>query len=90
MRGFQAVFGAFEGGKGQGGAPPSDFFGFSQPDEEAGPVAGTEIASSGLGRQAKHPRGRLKRRGCLFGCGWKRSTEKVASGQAGFFAARAL
>jgi hypothetical protein len=32
----------------------------------------------------------VARRGCLFGCGWKRSTKKVASGQAGFFAARAL
>ena len=87
MRDFQAVFGAFGGGKGQGGAPPSDFFGFSP---ARGGGAGTEIASSGLGRQAKHPRGRLKRQGCLFGCGWKRTTKKVASGQAGFFAARAL
>ena len=90
MRGFPAVLGAFGGGKGQGGAPPSDFLGFSP---ARGGGAGTEIASSGLGsvgRQAKHPRGRLKRRGCLFGCGWKRTTKKVASGQAGFFAARAL
>jgi hypothetical protein len=38
MRGFSAVLGAFGGGKGQGGAPPSDFFWFSQPDEGAGPV----------------------------------------------------
>ena len=81
-----------EAEKAREGRRPAIFLGFpsSQPDEEAGPVAGTEIASSGLGRQAKHPRGRLKRRGCLFGCGWKRSTKKVASGQAGFFAARAL
>ena len=53
MRGFQAVLGAFGGGKGQGGAPPSDFLGFSP---VRGGGAGTEIASSGLGRQAKHPR----------------------------------
>jgi hypothetical protein len=37
MRDFQAVFGAFGGGKGQGGAPPSVFLGFPQPGE-AGPV----------------------------------------------------
>ena len=79
----------FEAEKAREGRRPAIFLGFPQQSGEAGPVLKLR-ARALAGKQAKHPRGRLKRQGCLFGCGWKRTTKKVASGQAGFFAARAL